>query len=117
MVDGLGWGGGSNRSEDSLGKGKPEFKQIVGSRNMGISGRGVNNRPGSEVGDASRPGKNVGSNVGVDRSTQMVAEAKANKIVYIKKAEWTEAQIAADSRAAFVRAPRDMAEAYSSAEL
>jgi hypothetical protein len=39
-VDGLGWGGGSGVSEDSLGKGKPELKQIVvGKRNMGMAGK------------------------------------------------------------------------------
>jgi hypothetical protein len=70
----------------------------VGKRNTGINGRGVNSRPKSKVGDASsRPGKNVRSNVGGDRRAQMVTEAKANEILHIEKAEWTEAQIAADS--------------------
>ena len=66
-----------------MGRGETECKQIVGKRNRGINGRGVNSRPESKVRDVSRPGKNVGSNVGGDRSAQMAPEAKANKIVQI----------------------------------
>jgi hypothetical protein len=110
-VDGLGWGGWGNRSKDSLGKGKQKFKQKVGKGDTGIKGRGVDRRPESKIGDASRARKDVRrKNVGSDCSVQMVAKAKAKEIVHIEKSGADRGANSSGFQSGIVRATRDMAE-------
>jgi hypothetical protein len=78
--------------------------------NTGIDGRGVNSGPESEVGDASRAGRNVRSDFGCDWGTQMVVESEANKIVHIKKMGKNRGANSSRFKGGIVGANRDMAE-------
>jgi hypothetical protein len=86
---------------------------------MGIDGRGVNKGPESKVGDASRWGNISRSNVGSDRSAQMVAEAEANKIVHVKKSGTDRGADSSKFQSSIAGATREMVvkAAINSAEL